>query len=146
MKKIIALFGLLLLVVFSAQSQNWNTNYEEAKKIASKSNSNIVLVFQGSDWCAPCIKLDKEVWSTDEFKKLSNNHFVLLKVDFPRKKANKLSEEQSLQNGKLAEIYNSQGIFPLVVVLNKEGKILGKTGYEKTTPSDYYKKLTSFEK
>ncbi len=69
----------------------------------------------------------------------------MLKADFPRKKANKLSEEQTLQNSKLAETYNNQGIFPLVVVLNKDGKVLGKTGYEKSNPSDYFKKLTSFE-
>ena len=136
----------ILVVIFGAESQNWTINFDEAKKMASKNNQNIVLVFQGSDWCAPCIKLDREIWSSDDFKKLSNNHFVMLKADFPRKKANKLSDSQTLQNSKLAETYNNQGIFPLVVVLNKEGKVLGKTGYEKSNPTDYFKKLTSFEK
>lgn len=134
-----------LLINFTVFSQEWQTNFDEAKKLASKNNENIVLVFQGSDWCAPCIKLDREIWSTETFKKLSQNHFVMLKADFPRKKANKLSDELTLQNSKLAEVYNKQGIFPLVVVLNKDGKILGSTGYEKLNPADYFKKLTSFE-
>jgi len=145
MRNILLLFSMFLVFGFSAISQNWSTNFDEAKKMATKNNHNIVLVFQGSDWCAPCIKLDREIWSTEEFKKLSKNHFVMLKADFPRKKANKLTEEQTLQNSKLAETYNNQGIFPLVVVLNKDGKILGKAGYEKSSPSDYFKKLTSFE-
>ena len=31
---------------------------------AQKQNKKIILVFQGSDWCGPCIKLSKEIWST----------------------------------------------------------------------------------
>lgn len=138
---------VLLVLVFSlnATAQEWLTDIESAKKIALKNHSNIVLVFQGSDWCAPCIKLDKEVWSTSEFKTLSKNHFVMLKADFPRRKANKLSEEQTLHNTKLAEKYNKQGFFPLVVVLDGECHVLGKMGYEKISPKAYFEKLTSFK-
>jgi len=137
---------LILSLAFSINSfaQDWISNIDEAKEIASRNNQNVVLVFQGSDWCAPCMKLDKEVWSTPEYQKLNENHFVMLKADFPRKKKNKLTEEQQTHNNKLAELYNPNGYFPLVVVLNKSGKILGKLGYEKTTPSQYFKKLTNF--
>lgn len=145
MYKSLFISAALIFLNFTSFAQQWQINFDEAKKLASKNNENIVLVFQGSDWCAPCIKLDKEIWSTETFKKLSQNHFIMLKADFPRKKANKLSDAQTLQNSKLAETYNNQGIFPLVVVLNKDGKVLGKTGYEKLSPSDYFKKLTSFE-
>ena len=146
MKKIIFTSVFLLTLGFSVSAQNWFTNFEKAKQEATKNNQNIVLVFQGSDWCAPCMKLNKEIWSNKEFQKLANNHFVMLQADFPRKKANKLTEELTTQNAKLAEIYNSQGFFPLVVVLNSKGEILGKTGYEKTSPSNYFKKLNAFEK
>ena len=145
MKKMYFSSFLFIFLSLSIFAQDWTTNFDEAKKMALKNNHNIILVFQGSDWCAPCIKLEREIWSTEEFKKLSKNHFVMLKADFPRKKANKLQEDQAIQNSKLAETYNNQGIFPLVVVLNKDGKVLGKTGYEKSNPSDYFKKLTSFE-
>lgn len=145
MYKSLFIFTTFIFLNFTSFAQQWQTNFDEAKKLASKNNENIVLVFQGSDWCAPCIKLDKEIWSTQTFKQLSQNHFIMLKADFPRKKANKLSDAQTLHNSKLAETYNNQGIFPLVVVLNKDGKILGKTGYEKLNPSEYFKKLTSFE-
>ncbi len=131
---------------FFVSAQNWATNFEEAKQLASKNNEHIVLVFQGSDWCAPCIKLDKEIWSTTEYQDLAKNHFVMLKADFPRKKANKLPSDLELQNKKLAETYNNQGYFPFVVVLDKNGKVLGNMGYEKITPTQYYTKLASFIK
>ena len=139
-------FFLILTLAFSLQTfaQEWSTDFEEAKKMANNNNQNIALVFQGSDWCAPCIKLEKEIWSTNEFQKLNKDHFVMLKADFPRRKQNQLSEQQQIQNKELAELYNPNGYFPLVVVLDKKGKILGKLGYEKTTPSQYFKKLTSF--
>ena len=139
-------FLLVLALAFSLQAftQDWSTDFEEAKKMANSNNQNIVLVFQGSDWCAPCIKLEKEIWSTKEFQKLNKDHFVMLKADFPRRKQNQLSEEKQIQNKKLAELYNPNGYFPLVVVLDEKGKVMGKLGYEKTTPSQYFKKLTSF--
>ena len=40
----------------------------EQKKIAAEKNRNIILVFQGSDWCRPCMKLNKDVWTSKEFK------------------------------------------------------------------------------
>ncbi|NAS30226.1 thioredoxin fold domain-containing protein [Flavobacteriaceae bacterium R38] len=141
---------LLLLILFgailSANGQEWNTNFEKAKIKATKNNRNIVLVFQGSDWCVPCIKLDKEIWSTEEFQNYAKDRFVMLRADFPRKKKNKLSEEQQNQNNHLAEHYNRNGFFPFVVVLDKNGKVLGETSYiRKSTPSEYIKLLESFK-
>lgn len=139
------LFFITLVFSLHASAQDWLTDFGTAKAMAEKSKSNIVLVFQGSDWCGPCMKLDKEVWSTPEFKELSKNHLVMLKADFPRRKANKLSDEQTIHNAKLAEIYNKQGFFPLVVLLDEKGHVLGKMGYEKISPKAYFEKLTSFK-
>lgn len=131
-------------IVISSFAQEWQTDFEVAKKQALDGNQRIILVFQGSDWCAPCMKLDKEIWSTDKFKSYAQDHFVMLKADFPRKKANTLSEEQQEKNNKLFEKYNSNGYFPFVVVLDKDGKVLGETGYLKKTPAAYIKLLESF--
>lgn len=142
--KLYFLFIFAFLSSFQLFAQEWSTNFEEAKIIASNNDQNIVLVFQGSDWCAPCIKLEKEIWNTDEFQKLNEDHFVMLKADFPRRKKNLLPEAQENQNKKLAELYNPNGYFPLVVVLDKNGKTLGKLGYEKSSPSQYFNKLSTF--
>ncbi|TPD66924.1 thioredoxin family protein [Flavobacterium microcysteis] len=142
MKKLLLL--LLLATSLPGFSQKWNTSLSEAKTIASKENKPILLVFSGSDWCAPCIKLEKSVWQSDEFKKEANTGWVLVKADFPKKKNNQQSEEQKNQNKTLAEKYNKEGFFPLVVVLDKTGKVLGKTGYENIKASEYISLIKSF--
>ena len=133
------------MVAMVGNAQNWKHNIEEAKKVAANENKPIVMVFQGSDWCAPCMKLDHAIWSQSEFKEYAKEHFVMLQVDFPRKKKNALSEAQQLHNNKLAEKYNKNGFFPYVAVLDKDGKVLGSTGYKKKlTVNEYIKELESF--
>jgi len=136
----------MLVSVLTVTAQNWQTDFTVAKAIASKEHKPIILVFQGSDWCGPCIKLDREIWSTDAFKKYADTHYVMLQADFPKRKKNALSETQTKANAKLAEAYNKNGIFPFVVVLNAKGEVLGKTSYKKTTPEHYIKDLNAFTK
>ena len=125
-------------------AQEWQTDIEKAKELAAAKDRNIVLVFQGTYWCAPCIKLENEIWKSVEFKNYAKEHFVLLKAEFPRRKKNQLSKEQQKINNSLAEKYNTQGYFPLVVVLDKDGNVLRTTGYKKVTPKEYINILTSF--
>lgn len=125
-------------------AQQWETDFERAKALAAEKDLPIVLVFQGSDWCAPCIRLDREVWATDVFRTYAETHFVMLRADFPRRKQNALSPEQAEANARLAERYNKNGIFPMVVVLDAEGNVKGRAGYERLSPEDYIKLLESF--
>ncbi len=137
---IILTFGLIL------NAQVWVDDFDEAKKLASKGDKKIVMVFQGSDWCAPCRKLDKNVWQKDEFKDLSKDKFIMLKVDFPRKRKNTLSKEKQLKNKSLAAKYNPNGYFPFILVLDHNENILGNTGYKKMSPKEYFNHLNSFTK
>jgi thioredoxin-related protein len=134
-----------LFVLSGISAQKWETDFEVAKNMAQEKEKNIVLVFSGSDWCAPCMKLEKNIWKSQEFIDYSKNNFVLLKADFPRKKSNNLSQKQQEQNRLLAETYNKQGLFPFVAVLDKGGKILGTTGYKNISPNEYIELLHSFE-
>ncbi len=137
--------GLILLFVSSSLfAQDWQTDFEKSKELAATENKTIILVFQGSDWCAPCMKLEKEIWQSNEFKTFAKEHYVLYKADFPRKKANQLDSEQVKRNKALAEKYNSKGYFPFVAVIDKNGKVLGETGYKKMTPKEYINHLESF--
>jgi thioredoxin-related protein len=144
MKKI--LLPLLILVSLYGQAQNWLTDFEQAKKTASEQDKNIIIVFSGSDWCAPCIKLDKNIWQSESFKNEAAKDWVLIKANFPRKKANELSKEQTEHNRKLAEKYNIEGSFPLVVILDKNGKLLGKMGFKNVSPEEYIKMIHALEK
>ena len=144
MKKILILSGLFFLMLTTLNAQEWLTDIDSAKIVAAKENRNIVLVFQGSDWCAPCIKLERNIWSSDEFKAYAKDNFVMLLADFPRKKANKLEKAQAEKNKMLAEKYNTRGMFPFVIVLDKDGKVLGSTGYKKASPKEYIELLSSY--
>lgn len=144
MKQLIFLVLILLGNTSFFQAQNWITDFETAKSIAKTEHKSIVLVFQGSDWCAPCIKLEKEILSTATFQEYANEHFVMLQADFPRRKNNKLSEQQQAHNNALAETYNKNGFFPYVVVMDAEGHMKGSTGYKKISPAEYVKLLESF--
>lgn len=127
-------------------SQNWKTNFEVAKAEALKENKNILLVFSGSDWCAPCIKLDNAVWKSEAFKTEAEKNWVIYKADFPKKKANQLSPELTESNNQLAEKYNKNGSFPLVILLDKTGMTIGMTGFKNISATDYIELIHSLEK
>ena len=133
------------LTSINSQAQDWVLDLDAAKAQATDTEHLIVLVFQGSDWCAPCIRLDKEIWSTEAFQNYAKENLVMVKADFPRRKENKLSKEQAAKNAALADTYNEQGAFPLVVVMNKDGKILDQSSYEKMSPEEYVAKLEALE-
>jgi thioredoxin-related protein len=136
---------LALFVTTIGTAQEWHTDFDTAKELATKENKTIVLVFQGSDCCGPCIKLDRTIWSTEEFKAYAKDHYVMLQADFPRRKKNALSPDQTAANAKLADRYNKNGVFPFVVVLDEDGKTLGETGYKKVTPKEYIETLNSLK-
>ncbi|MDN3689791.1 thioredoxin family protein [Cyclobacterium jeungdonense] len=135
---------LILARVSTVSAQEWQLDLKDAQKLALETDRKIVLVFSGSDWCAPCIKLDKEIWQSAEFQTYARENYVMLRADFPRKKANQLSEAQAIKNGKLAEKYNPNGYFPLVVILDNKAEVLGETGYKKMSPQEYISHLNSF--
>lgn len=137
---------LFLITSLFGYSQNWNTNFEKAKVKAETENKNILLIFSGSDWCGPCIKLDQVVWRSPEFQAEADKNWIIYRADFPKKKANQLTPELAESNNKLAEKYNKNGSFPLVLLLDKKGKVIGMTGFKNVSASDYIKLIHSFEK
>jgi len=139
-------FFWAVLIPFISFSQEWVDNYDTAKALAKEKEQPIVMVFSGSDWCGPCILMDKQIWQTNTFKEYASDNVIMLKVDFPKKKANQLSKALQEQNNKLARKYNRRGYIPLVVVLDAKGKVLGTTGFQrKMSPEKFIELLKSFE-
>ena len=79
MKKV---FISLLLVVGSfalqAQELKWETDIKKAISVSNKSKKPMLLFFTGSDWCGWCIRLQKEVLKTPEFKTWAAKNVVLV--------------------------------------------------------------------
>jgi len=130
---------LLCLLIYAAGSaQEWNTDLETAKRKASAYGKSILLVFSGSDWCIPCMELEKKVWQTPEFKEATEKYWVLLRADFLQKKGDPEPVDVNDPKMILTEKYNRDGFFPFIVVLDKYGKVIGRTGYEEFDTAEEY--------
>ncbi len=131
--------------VATLQAQLWQETFDGAIDQANEENKPIVLVFSGSDWCAPCIRLKRSILESDYFKTYASANYILYNADFPRKKKNQLPLDKLNTNKSLAEKYNPKGYFPLVVLMDKQQVVLGKTGFsKKNSPEEYVSVLNGF--
>ena len=144
MKKLITIITFLLS--FYSFSQDWQPTYIEALAAATNEDKPLVVFFTGSDWCPPCIRLDKKVLKSEEFISYSNENYVLYRADFPKKEANKGSEELIASNAKLAKKFNPKGKFPMVVVLDNEENVVGTATYKRQKPTEYISLLNTLIK
>jgi len=120
----------------------WVENFSMAQYTAQATKKRLLLDFTGSDWCGWCIKLDKEVFDTPEFKAYAAKNLVLVKVDFPRSVPQ--SQELKKQNAELASRFSIEG-YPTLIVLSPEGQVLGKTGYQPGGPQVLINELESLK-
>ncbi|MFZ9201842.1 MAG: thioredoxin family protein [Opitutales bacterium] len=135
------LLALLLAPVAALASEGWLTDLDAAKKQAAAEKKDILIDFTGSDWCGWCIKLDKEVFSTSEFK--AQKQFVLVSLDFPRKK--QIPAEAKAKNEALMKKWGVQG-FPTIILANAAGEAYAETGYQEGGPVKYLAHLTELRK
>ncbi len=109
----------MLIMAQGARSQQpITTSPQEIFDSASRAGKPLLLVFSGSDWCLPCIRLEKAILDDSGFVRFATNRLVIFQADFPQKK--KLSPQQTSLNEQLAAEFNPQGIFPLVLLIKPD--------------------------
>ncbi len=139
-------FIVLFTFLFSMSSvigQNWIPNYDEAQQKSKVEQKNLLINFSGSDWCVPCIKMKKNIFSNADFVDFSNQNLVLYNADFPRSKKKQPTEKIVEINKQLAEKYNTKGSFPFTILLNSEGKILKSwEGYANASAQKFVSEIT----
>jgi thioredoxin-related protein len=124
------------------QPSDWLTDFDKAKATAQQNDKMLLLNFSGSDWCAPCIKMKKEVFEKEVFQDYAAQHLVLVRADFPRQKKNQLTADQKTHNEKLADQYNQSGAFPLTLLLDAHGKVIHTwNGFKDTSAEEFVKQL-----
>lgn len=126
------------------KGEEWLTDFETAKKEAAEKKLPILADFSGSDWCGWCINLDKEVFSQEAFKAFAKDNLVLFVADFPQKKEQ--SAELKKQNKALSATYAIRNAFPTILLLDADGKVLGRTGYQKGGARAYVEHLKALLK
>ena len=134
--KILGLNVILLIYISNRPAPDttpeknvWLKDYVLARNKAKAENKPILMYFSGSDWCKPCIQFSREVFDQEEFRSYAAENLVLLKLDFPRYKKNRLTTEQTKHNEAQAARFNNEGSFPLVLIIDKDENILLQTGY-----------------
>lgn len=123
----------------AAAEGTWMTDVPKALQKAKAEHKVVLLDFTGSDWCGWCIRFNKEVFSTPEFREYAARNLVLVEVDFPHSK--KLPPELKNANQALKAKYQVSG-FPTFVFLNADGKELGRQeGYREGGPKAFIGRL-----
>jgi thioredoxin-related protein len=135
---------LFLLLAFCAACQargeniEWFTDAEAAQAKAKAENKLVLLDFTGSDWCIWCQRLKKNVFDDPEFAQYAKSKLVLVEVDFPQHKT--LSEAQQQANARLEKTHRINS-FPTVILLDSDGKQVGRMGYVFGGTSSFISKL-----
>ena len=104
----------------------WTDSLKVAITRAKAENKYIMALFTGSDWCEYCSLLDKEVFSTPEFKEWAAKNVIKLYLDFP--KYHSLPEKISAQNVAIFQRLGVEG-FPTAVFFTSQGQPLTSLGY-----------------
>ena len=69
-----------------ASAGEFKTDFAAAQAEAAESKKSMLVIFTGSDWCPPCKALHKNIFSKEEFVKGAEKDFVIVELDYPRKK------------------------------------------------------------
>ncbi len=135
------LVGLALLTTpVVAAPGAWTTDFEAAKKKAASTDKDLLLEFTGSDWCPPCKKLKKKVFESKVFKQRAPEHFVLVKLDFPRDKSDQ-PKEVTRQNERLRKRFDISA-YPTILLADAQARPYAmKEGYGGTDAKPYTKEL-----
>ncbi|MHC4599615.1 MAG: thioredoxin family protein, partial [Planctomycetota bacterium] len=121
-----------------AEEPVWLTDFEKAKTAAAEAKKDLLVSFTGSDWCRPCMMLERTVFSKPEFQDEASKLFVLVNLDFPRRKANPDKEK----NEKIRDAYFVTG-YPTVLLLDATGGLYGKAGFRPNGAAEYVTHLKS---
>ena len=130
---------------FAAENKaEWSENYLQARKAAAAKKIPMLILFSGSDWCPPCMRLDKNILDTKEFASYAGKgKFVLFKADFPRTKKKPAAIAQ--QNQQLMQIYRVQGV-PTIILAGADGKEFARTGFIPVDVKKYIEHLETLLK
>ncbi|MGN0833594.1 MAG: thioredoxin family protein [Kiritimatiellia bacterium] len=144
MRKTLLVAAVLAALAAGAKTSTpvgWTDDYDAALKKAAAEKKFVVADFSGSDWCGWCKRLDREVFDTETFRKDATNRFVLLMIDTPADQS-LLSAKAKAQNPALVKKYAIRG-FPTVLMLDSNGKVVHRTGYQEGGPAPYLELLNA---
>lgn len=136
----LSLTALAAPMTEGAEPGVWTMDMPAAQTLAKEKSLPILINFTGSDWCGWCKLMDKKVFSQQAWQDYAKKNVVTVWVDSPRDES-LVPEALRPKAEALRETYDIQG-FPTYVVLNAEGKELGRLGASQdATPESFIAEL-----
>ena len=133
--RLLACTAALLIAASAARAAEWTEDYAAAFAKAKKEHKMVLLDFTGSDWCIWCQRTDKEVFETQKFKDFADQKLILVRLDFPRGKAQ--ADAVKAQNNALQEKFGIEA-FPTLIVLSANEKVVfSQLGYKEGGPDAF---------
>ena len=130
----VVLLSLAAGKVSAAEPLAWSTNLPQAQAQAAAEHKSVLLFFHGSDWCPPCVEMERQVFKSPDFVRYARQALVLVDVDFPQ--GNTQSEALRRANRALQTRFNVGENFPSLVLLNGSGEtVFQEAGYDGTGPA-----------
>ncbi|MFM2092721.1 MAG: Disulfide bond reductase DsbH precursor [Planctomycetota bacterium] len=118
----------------AAADDLWTEDFDAAKAAAAAGGKDLLIDFTGSDWCGWCIRLKEEVFDTPEFRAAATASFVLVEIDFPRRKPQDAAVKA--RNQALGQAFGVEG-YPTIWLADGSGRPYAKTGYQEGGPEAY---------
>ncbi|MGE0145613.1 MAG: thioredoxin fold domain-containing protein [Planctomycetota bacterium] len=139
--------ALILSTSASLSAQHgdgWTADFAAAKASAIAENKDLLLVFTGSDWCAPCIRMAKEVFGTEEFRSRASEHYVLVVIDNPKGEEVITKTVREQNDALMAEF--AVNSWPTMFLADSSGRPYARTkDYRPGGPDGYVEHLASLQ-
>lgn len=106
-------------------SDIWIQDFAAAKEQAARDKKDILLSFEGSDWCIWCERMEREIFTAPEFIAKAPQKFVLVRVDFPQDEPARSRVRDPQANEELQRQFGV-GSFPAVILTDAQGMAYGR--------------------
>jgi hypothetical protein len=128
----------------TAGVSDWLQDLGQAKRQATQEDKDILILFEGSDWCLWSTRLGKEVLESAEFQGRIREKFVPVLVDFPHKPEARAKVKDARRNERVADDYDIDG-FPTVILTDAKGRPYATEGYKAWGPDLYGEHLSRLQ-
>ena len=115
----VRILTIILILLLSQNCLSQITKYEDyeiTKTEAIKQNKSILIILTGSEWCKPCVKMKKNVFSNPDFVSLLENNFVIFEINLQRYFD---MDSKLYKNYRFFQDKYSSNALPSIIVLDK---------------------------
>lgn len=107
---------------------DWLQDFEAAQRKAQAENKDILIAFNGTDWCGWCIRLMHEVFFQPAFRAEVDREYVLVNIDLPRRGETLAKVHDRQRNEAMVERFGVTG-FPTLLLADASGQVYARGGY-----------------